>query len=108
MSKDGYVRQGISFPDAALLEKAKARARAERRSLSNYLCGLLEKDLAAASPMHDQQPAAPDPEADQLVARSQAKAKEVWAKSPAYPPLPKKSPKPPCTDAAPRSHRKSL
>ncbi len=45
MSKK-YRVQGISFPDEQVYLAAKAKAAAQRRTLSNYICGLLEADLA--------------------------------------------------------------
>ena len=44
-AKQKYHVQGISFPDEELLNKAKERASLQRRSLSNYICGLIEADL---------------------------------------------------------------
>lgn len=40
--------QGISFPDEELLVAAMRKAKILRRSLSNYICGLVEADLVAA------------------------------------------------------------
>ncbi len=40
-----YRVQGISFPDEELFVAALRKARSQRRSLSNYICGLLEADL---------------------------------------------------------------
>lgn len=39
--------KGISFPDENLLNAARAKAKAEGRSLSNYICRLIELDLAS-------------------------------------------------------------
>jgi len=55
--KGKYIVQAISFPDPELLELAKATAKAQRRSLSNYVCGLLEKDLKAAPELALNEPA---------------------------------------------------
>jgi hypothetical protein len=46
--KKKYLVQGISFPDENLFQAAKARAASQRRTLSNYICGLLEADLQGA------------------------------------------------------------
>ena len=46
--KPKYRVQGISFPDEALYLAAVEKARAQRRSLSNYICGLLEEDIRNA------------------------------------------------------------
>jgi len=43
--KPKYRVQGISFPDEALYEAAVKEAKTRRRSLSNYICGLIEADL---------------------------------------------------------------
>ena len=40
-----YRVQSISFPDERLLYAAQVQAKAQRRSLSNYVCGLIETDL---------------------------------------------------------------
>lgn len=40
-----YRVQSVSFPDERLLEAAQVEAKAQRRSLSNYVCGLIEDDL---------------------------------------------------------------
>lgn len=45
MAKNEYKVQSISFPDVGLLEAAKAKAKANRWSLSNYICSLMEEDL---------------------------------------------------------------
>lgn len=42
-----YVTQGISFPDG-LLDEAKTRAKAQRRSLSGYVAFLIESDIREA------------------------------------------------------------
>jgi hypothetical protein len=43
-----YGTQGISWPDPALYEAAKARAEAQGRSLSNYIRELIKEDVARA------------------------------------------------------------
>ena len=48
MTKSPYKVQGISFPDPALFAAAKTKAAADRRSLSNYIVGLIENDLRSA------------------------------------------------------------
>lgn len=48
MAADNYINKSIYFSDPALLEAAIAKAKAQRRSLSNYICGLLEADLDSA------------------------------------------------------------
>ena len=40
-----YRVQSVSFPDERLLHAAQVKAKAQRRSLSNYVCGLIEADL---------------------------------------------------------------
>ena len=44
-----YKTVGVSIPfkDLEILRLAKAKAQRERRSFSNYVCGLIETDLAA-------------------------------------------------------------
>ena len=43
-----YPTQTVSIPDLELLAAAKVKAKSQGRSLSNYLCRLLEADLRAA------------------------------------------------------------
>lgn len=43
-----YVTRSLSFPDEALLNLGLAKAKAERRTFSNYVCGLIEEDLIQA------------------------------------------------------------
>lgn len=38
-----YEVRGISFPDKTLLEYAREQAKAENRSLSNWVCGLIRE-----------------------------------------------------------------
>jgi len=40
-----YRVQSVSFPDERLLAAAQVEAKTQRRSLSNYVCGLIEDDL---------------------------------------------------------------
>ena len=40
-----YRVQSVSFPDERLLFAAQKKAKEQRRSLSNYVCGLIENDL---------------------------------------------------------------
>lgn len=40
-----YRVQSVSFPDERLLFAAQVEAKNQRRSLSNYVCGLIEADL---------------------------------------------------------------
>jgi len=42
-----YPTHGISWPDPALLEAARAKAKADGRGLSNYIRRLIELDLAS-------------------------------------------------------------
>ncbi len=42
-----------------LLEKAKAKARRDRRSLSNYIIMLIEKDVGGGAPAKESVPAKP-------------------------------------------------
>ena len=44
MRKKNHV-QSVSFPDEELLAAVRARAKAEGRSLSNYIARLIERDL---------------------------------------------------------------
>jgi hypothetical protein len=41
-----YVTTGVSFPDPELLEMVKKAARDEGRSLSNFVCRVLEEHFA--------------------------------------------------------------
>jgi hypothetical protein len=62
MSK--YKVQGISFPDEELFVAAIRKAKSQRRSLSNYICGLLEADLKNSGPALHEGPDATAPNED--------------------------------------------
>jgi hypothetical protein len=47
--KPKYNTVGVSIPDKQLELAAKAKAKSQRRSLSNYIVGLIEADLMASS-----------------------------------------------------------
>lgn len=50
MNKKRYLTTAVSFSgQEKLLEAAKAKALSQRRSLSNYICCLIEEDLRRSS-----------------------------------------------------------
>ena len=66
-----YRVQSVSFPDERLLTAAQAEAKTQRRSLSNYVCGLIEKDLGWNAEKAD---AAERPAKSKTAARTARKA----------------------------------
>lgn len=46
--KSQYPKISVSIPDERVIALAKAKAKQQRRSVSNYIAGLIEADLAAA------------------------------------------------------------